>query len=137
MSVQVMRGSAAPAATKVHRPGALASAQLRHPPVQSVLQQMPGPVALSFTQWAFWHSELAEHGWPSSLGPQVPFMHAMPSLQSALVVHFELQAPFTHLNEPHSSVSAAWQVPRPSHELAVLTEVAVAQVAAPQGVPVG
>lgn len=137
MSVQVRRGSAAPAATIVHRPRVPASAQLLHPPVQSVLQQMPGPVGVSFTQWAFWHSEFAVHGWPSSLGPQVPFMQAMPSLQSALVVHFELHAPFTHLKDPHSKVSGGWQVPRPSHELAVLTEVALAQVAAAQGVPAG
>lgn len=86
----------------VQRPRELASAQLRQAPVQSVLQQTPGPVAVSFTQWAFWHSEFALHGWPSTLGPQLPFTQAMPSAQSAFVVHLLLHAPLTHLNCPHS-----------------------------------
>jgi hypothetical protein len=53
MSVQVARGSAEPAATKVHRPRLAARAQLRHGPVQAVLQHTPGPVAVSFTHCMF------------------------------------------------------------------------------------
>jgi hypothetical protein len=105
--------------------------------VQSVLQQMPGPVAVSFTQCAFWHSAFAAHGWPSSFGPQLPFTHAIPSAHSALVVHLLLHAPLRHLNCPHSWIWAGWQVPRPSQERAVFTAVAVAQVAGPQGVSAG
>ena len=136
-SVQVRRGSADPAATIVQRPRELASAQLRQAPVQSVLQQIPGPVAMSFTQCAFWHSAFALHGWPSTLGPQLPFTQAMPSAQSAFVVHLLLHAPLTHLNCPHSWTWGGWQVPRPSQERAVFTVVVVAQVADPQGVSLG
>ena len=95
MSMQVARGSAAPAVTRVQRPRELVRPQLRQAPVQSVLQQMPAPPAVSVTQWAFWHWEFIVQGWPSTRGPQLPLTQAMPSAQSALVVHLELHAPLT------------------------------------------
>jgi hypothetical protein len=137
MSVQVLRGSAAPAVTNVHLPTEPASAQLRHPPVQAVLQQTPWPPVVSTTQLLFWHCAFAVQGCPSTFGPQLPLTQAMPSAQSALVTHLELQAPLAHRKLPHSCVSGVWQVPRPSQVRGALADVEVTQVAAAQGVPEG
>jgi hypothetical protein len=91
-SLHVSRGSAAPLAAIVHLPTEPASAQLRHAPAQAVLQQTPS------MQFPFWHSVLLAHFCPSSFGPQLPIAttQAMPSAQSAFVVHLELHAPFAH-----------------------------------------
>lgn len=93
ISRHIVRGSAAPATDIVHLPTEPASAQLRHAPVHAVLQQTPS------TQCWFKQSPSMEQACPSTLGPQLPVAttHAWPSAQSALVVHFEMQAFPVHL----------------------------------------
>jgi hypothetical protein len=133
MSLHVSRGSAAPLAAIVHFPTEPASAQLRHAPVQGVLQQTPS------TQLPFWQSALAAHFCPSTFAPQLPVAttQAIPSAQSASVVHLELHAPFAHLYFPQSCTSEAWQEPRPSQVWAVFIDVGPAHVDGPHTVVAG
>jgi hypothetical protein len=72
-SAHVPWGSAAPGPTFVHFPIDEGSAQLWQGPVQEVPQQTPS------TQKVLAHSAPVAHGWPSSLGPQLPFTQAWPA----------------------------------------------------------
>jgi hypothetical protein len=112
--VQTPRGSTVPAAIGVHFPSSVpGSAQLRQAPVQAWSQQI-----LS-TQWLCWHSADVVQLWPSCLGPQVPLTHAIPTSQSALVVHVVAQAPFAQRNGLQFWMPGGLQVPSPSHVPAV------------------
>jgi hypothetical protein len=91
------RGSTVPAAVGVQRPSDEGTLHLRHAPVQAVSQQTPS------TQWLFWHSLSALHGWPSIFGPQVPsprlfVTHAMPVSQSAELLQILVHAPDAQRN---------------------------------------
>jgi hypothetical protein len=119
MSWQTPRGSALPAATEVHLPGAEASEQLRQAPVQAVSQQRPS------TQWVERHSVPAEHGWPFCLGPHRPLTQAWPISQSASERQTLLQAPSTQLNGLQFCTPCGRQVPRPSQVPGVLRRVPV------------
>ena len=109
IAVQTPRESTVPAAIGVQRPSDADSEQLRHAPVQAWSQQTPS------TQWFFWHSLDAVHGWPSILGPQVPLTQAMPVSQSAFVVQIFVHSPFRQANGLQSWMLGSMQVPRPSH----------------------
>ena len=137
MSVHTRRGSTVPAATFVQRPSAPAMAQLRHPPAHSVLQQIPGPVAVSRTQCWFRQSAFAVQGWPSTFGPQLLLTQATPSAQSAAVVHRALHLPLAQRYVPQVANSARRQVPRPSHVRSPFMAVVPEHVGAPQGVSAG
>jgi hypothetical protein len=137
-STHMPRGSAAPLVTAVHRPIEVpGNAQLRQAPAHSVLQQMPRPPATSVTQCAFKQSSLAAHAWPSRRLPQLPFMHAMPSAQSALVTHLAMHFPFAQRYVPQSCASDAWHVPAPSQVRVVFIIVAPEHVDAAHKVSAG
>ncbi len=77
LSTQTPCGSPAPIGTGAHVPSDVDRAQLRQLPVQAVAQQTPS------AQNPLPHSVPAEHGWPSALGPQLPFTQVWPATQSA------------------------------------------------------
>jgi hypothetical protein len=85
-SVQVLRGSAAPAGTAAQRPIEDGSAQLLHAPAQASAQQTPS------TQKLLAHSLAAAQAWPGGLGPQLPSTQAWPGWHSSSFVHFVEQA---------------------------------------------
>jgi hypothetical protein len=87
LSAQMLRGSAAPAGTGTHRPRDDGSAQLRQAPAHASAQQTPS------TQKLLTHSLEAAQGWPSGLGPQLPFWHTWPLTQSASTEQWEIHAP--------------------------------------------
>jgi hypothetical protein len=66
-SVQMLRGSEAPAGTAVQRPIDDGSAQLRHAPPHASPQQTPS------TQKPLPHSLGSAQGAPFGFGPQLPF----------------------------------------------------------------
>ncbi len=140
MSVQVARGSAAPAAAMAQRPTLPTREQLRQDPVHAVSQHTPGPVAESRTHCMLAHSPFAVHGWPFSNGPHLPFTQAIPAAQVVAMfaaVQVLAQVPETHLKLPHDCSSDGRQVPSPSHARVVFIAVVPAQVAAPQTVAGG
>jgi hypothetical protein len=116
---QTPRESSLPAAMATQRPGDEGRAQLRQAPVQALSQQ-----TLS-THWFDLHSLEAVQLWPFCLGPQVPFTHAIPSPQSASLLHPVVQAPFTQRNGWHSWTPGARQVPTPSQVPAVFSRFPV------------
>ena len=90
MLAHIVRGSAPPAGVRVQRPIEPGEEQLRHAPVQAVLQHTPS------TQLPFWQSVLATQTCPStSLEPQLLFTQGWPSLQSESRVQIDGQIPFT------------------------------------------
>jgi hypothetical protein len=103
----------------VQRPSDADSEQLRQAPVHAWSQQTPS------TQWFFWHSLDAVHGWPSIFGPQVPLTQAMPTSQSALLAQVSVHAPFRQANGWHSCMAGSWQVPRPSQVAFVIWRLPV------------
>jgi hypothetical protein len=74
-------GSAPPAGLEAQVPSEVDSAQLRQLPVQAVAQQTPS------AQNPLPHSLPAAQGWPSALGPQLPFTQVWPLAQSVSLVH--------------------------------------------------
>jgi hypothetical protein len=70
----------------VQVPSDVDNAQLRQLPVQAVAQQTPS------AQTPLPHSVAAEHGWPSALGPQLPFTQLWPLTQSLSVTQWLTQA---------------------------------------------
>jgi hypothetical protein len=129
LSLQVLRGSAFPAATIVHLPTEPVSAQLRQAPVQPLSQQTPS------THWPDLHSAPAPQGWPFSFSPQVPFRQPVPPLQSLSTLHDPVHAACWQRNGAQSCKPGARQVPRPSQVVAVLSRVPE-QLAALHWVPV-
>jgi hypothetical protein len=113
LSVQVPRGSAAPAGAGVHRPIAEGSAQVRHAPWHASAQHTPS------TQKVLAHSDPLAQLWPLAFGPQLPLTHAWPAVQSASLVHFVLHAPAAHLNGAHTCTPGGRHTPLPSHVPAV------------------
>lgn len=114
ITTQTFRGSTVPAAIGVHFPSsAPGSAQLRQAPVHAWSQQI-----LS-TQWLCWHSADVSQLWPSCLGPQVPFTHAIPTSQSPFVVHVIVQAPLAQRNGLQFWMPGGLHVPSPLHVPAV------------------
>jgi hypothetical protein len=76
LSLHIPRGSEAAAGLGAQVPGEVDSAQLWQAAVQEELQQTPS------TQKVEAHSLPAEQGWPSDLGPQLPFTQLWPVTQS-------------------------------------------------------
>ena len=101
----------------MHCPSLPAIAQDRHVPVQAVAQQTP------LTQKPDAQSPAAPHAAPGGFGPQLPFTHAAPPTQSALVLQDARQlSPLAlHMYAPHESAAAVPQVPAPSQRAAWLT----------------
>jgi hypothetical protein len=89
-STQTWWGSALPRGADAQVPSEVDRAQLRQLPVQAVAQQTPS------AQKPLEHSPPAEQGWPSALGPQLPFTQAWPAAQSPSPVHWLMQALFAH-----------------------------------------
>ena len=87
LSVQMLRGSAAPSETGAQRPIDDGSAQLRHAPPHASSQHTPS------TQNLLMHSAAAAHGWPLGFGPQLPLWQIWPVTQSASPVQRAMQAP--------------------------------------------
>src|SRR6185312_26693 len=87
-STQTPCGSPAPSGTGAQVPSEVDSAQLRQLPVQAVAQQTPS------AQKPLPHSVPAEQGWPSALGPQLPFTQLCPAMQSLSVAQWLTQALF-------------------------------------------
>jgi hypothetical protein len=140
MSLQMVCGSAPPAATAVQRPASPLMLQLWHAPVQVVAQQTPS------AQWPFWHSASALQVWPSAFRPQLPTVapaatvQTWPSAQSVLLVatvQLSVQAPPVQRKLVHMNGSAAWHMPRPSQVRVLLPSVASTHTAAAHGVFAG
>ncbi len=89
-SLQVVRGSALPTATRVHLPCDPGSPQLRQAPVQALSQQTPS------THWPDLHSLPALQTWPFCLGPQLWLTQLMPVSQSLSALQTLVQAPTLH-----------------------------------------
>jgi len=137
-SVQVLRGSGAPAGTSTHCPGDPGSAQLRQAPWQLLSQQTPS------THSADSHSVASPQDWPFFFLPQLPVTpgapvktHAWPVAQSASLEHAPLHAPVVQRYGEQSTNWAAWQLPFPSQARAVLRRVDPLQEVAPHGVVSG
>jgi hypothetical protein len=77
LSMQTLRGSAAPAGSGSHLPIDDGSAQLRQAPAQASAQQTPS------TQKPLVHSSAPLHGDPFDFGPQLPLWQNWPLTQSA------------------------------------------------------
>lgn len=101
----------------MHWPSLPAIAHDRHVPLQAVAQQMPA------TQKPDAQSPAPLHAAPGGFGPQLPFTHAAPPTQSALLVHSARQpSPAAlHMYAPQESVAAVPHAPAPSQRAAWLT----------------
>src|SRR6185436_11399965 len=101
----------------MHCPSLPAIAHERQVPPHAVAQQTPS------TQKPDAQSDAAVQAAPGGLGPQLPFTHAAPPTQSALLAQSARQAspPGLHMYAPHESVTAAAHAPAPSHRAAWLT----------------
>jgi hypothetical protein len=139
-SVQVLRGSGAPAATFTHRPSDPVTPQLRHGPAQADSQHTPS------THWPELQSAAAPQVCPFDFRPlQVPVdtpftvasTHGWPVRQSASDAQVRLHIPFTQRAGEQSTISAARQDPRPSQVGVALCRTSVAQAAAPHRVLAG
>jgi hypothetical protein len=136
-SLQVVCGSAPPAATEVQVPSEPEIAQLRQAPVQVVAQQTPS------AQCPFTQSASAVQVWPSTFLPQVPTVppvatvQVCPGAQSAWLEQYSVQAPPVHAKFPQVNVLAVKHVPSPSQVWVDLPEVASTQTAGPQAVLIG
>lgn len=114
-SVQVARGSALPAETIVHLPSDPTSAQLRHPPVQALSQQI-----LS-THSPDLHSLACAHGCPFCFGPQLCLTQLIPGAQSLSVEQTVVHAAAvgSHTNGVQSCRPGMRQAPIPSQVAAM------------------
>jgi hypothetical protein len=110
-SVQWFSGSV-PAGTSMHCPSLPAIAHERQVPPQAVAQQTPS------MQKPEAQSAAAVHAAPGGLGPQLPFTHAAPPTQSALLAQSARQAspPGLHMYAPHESATAAAALADREHE---------------------
>ena len=98
----------------MHCPSLPAIAHDRHVPSQAVAQQTP------VTQKPDAQSLALAHAAPGGFGPQLPFTHAAPPTQSALVVQLARQPSpeALHMYAPHESAAAAPHAPSPSQRAA-------------------
>ena len=101
----------------MHWPSLPAIAHDRHVPVHAVAQQTP------VTQKPDAQSLAAAQAAPGGFGPQLPFTHAAPPTQSALLVQDARQlSPLAlHMYAPHESEAALPHMPAPSQRAAWLT----------------
>ena len=115
-SAQWFSGSA-PAGTSMHRPSLPAIAHERQVPSQAVAQQTPS------TQKPDAQSDAAAQAAPGGLGPQLPFTHAAPPTQSALLAQSARHASpaCLHMYAPHESAAVDPHAPAPSQRAAWLT----------------
>jgi hypothetical protein len=115
-SAHWLSGSA-PAGTLMHCPSLPAIAHDRQLPPHAVAQQTPS------TQKPDAQSLAAPQGAPGGFGPQLPFTHAAPPTQSALLAQSARQAPpaASHMYGPQESVAVVPHAPAPSQRAAWLT----------------
>jgi hypothetical protein len=112
----------------MHVPTVPVSAHDWQVPEQAALQQKPcaqNPEA---------HSVPAAQLAPMDFLPQLPALHTLGLLQSALVEQVVLHAPVPHPKGSQLDVEAAWQVPVPLHVRADVSVTPV-QLAAAHCVP--
>jgi hypothetical protein len=101
----------------MHRPSLPGITHERQVPPHAVEQQTPS------TQKPDAQSDAAAHAAPGGLGPQLPFTHAAPPTQSALLAQSARQAsPLAlHMYAPHESAADAAHAPSPSQRAACVT----------------
>src|SRR6185436_17728290 len=101
----------------MHCPSLPAIAHERHVPPHAVAQQTPS------TQKPDAQSDAVPQAAPGGFGPQLPFTHAAPPTQSALLAQSARHASPAglHMYAPHESDAAAVHAPAPSQRAAWLT----------------